>query len=459
MTERLGRDGRGASPVRLVHLGLGNFFRAHQAAYTAAVPGWGIAAFTGRGPKQAEMMTAQDGLYTLLTRAAGSDDLRVIDSVSVAYPAADHTSWLRHLADPAVVALTTTVTEAAYLLDGPALKHRDLEQDLDRLRSDREAVVSTVPGRLVAGLLARWHAARSPIAVVPCDNLPSNGDAVRELVCASAESLVDKGFARWVRDDVSFVSTMVDRITPSTTAADREIVLDRTGVVDECVVVTEPFSEWVLSGDFPAGRPPWEEAGARLTTDIAIFERRKLWMLNGAHSLLAYVASIRGHGTVSSGIEDEVCRQWVEEWWDEAERHLELASSELLGYRAALLDRFANPAIAHRLSQIAMDGTQKLPIRIVPVVVRERTAGRVPEAGAMALAAWILHLRGHGAPVHDVDGPRAQRAASGGLDAAVPTVLNQLHTGLGEDRQLIEAVRLAVDRLDAQPVMQRSGSR
>ena len=172
-------------------------------------------------------------------------------------------------------------------------------------------------------------------------------------------------------------TTMVDRITPRITPDDLRTVERATGAEDHAPVVTEPFSEWVIAGEFPGGRPRWDAAGATLTADAAPFERRKLWLLNGGHSLLAYAGSLRGHATVAEAMADATCRAWLEGWWDEAAAHLDLDAGD---YRAALLERFENPRIQHRLAQIAADGSQKLPVRVLPVLRAERAAGRLPEA-------------------------------------------------------------------------------
>ena len=172
----------------------------------------------------------------------------------------------------------------------------------------------------------------------------------------------------------------------------------------------------MISGAFPGGRPGWEDAGATITDEIEPYEHRKLWLLNGAHSILAYAGSARGHQTVAEAVADDTCRDWMQQWWAEASRHLDLPAADVAAYRAALLERFANPRMHHRLAQIAADGSQKLPVRILPVLRRERAAGRMPEGATRALAAWVCHLRGAGAPVDDVraepDGRARRRSAA-----------------------------------------------
>jgi fructuronate reductase len=442
---RAAGQSRPAAPVRLVHLGLGNFFRAHQAWYTDRAPDagdWGIAAFTGRRGELAEALTAQDGLYTLITRAADEDRFEVVASLSRACPGTDHQAWLRCLASPDVRAVTITVTEAGYLRGADGGLDRDLPQvqaDVEALRQDRGALVRTAPARLVAGLAARRHADAGPLAVVPCDNLPSNGAAVGRVVRDLAE-LVDPGLADWIVGSVSYVTTMVDRITPRTSPEDLEAVKRATGLEDRCPVATEPFSEWVLSGEFRGGRPGWEDAGATFADDIEPYEHRKLWLLNGGHSLLAYAGSALGHQTVADAVAEETCRGWLEEWWSEASRHLPFPEPDLAAYRAALLNRFANPRMHHRLDQIAADGSQKLPVRILPTLRLERAAGRLPQGAVRALAAWIGHLRGAGVPVVDARADQMITLATGPLREAVPRVLAALDPALADDHELVAAV-------------------
>jgi fructuronate reductase len=442
---RAADDAGPAAPVRIVHLGLGNFFRAHQAWYTdnaSDAAEWGIAAFTGRSTELADALTAQDGLYTLITRAAAGDSCSVLGSVSKAHPGTDTQAWLGYLADPEVRIVTLTVTEAGYVRgsDGSLdTEQPDIQGDLAVLRRDLRAPVRTTPARLVAGLAARRAADAGPLAVVSCDNLPENGAAAARVVSDFA-ALLDPGLAGWITGNVSFVTTMVDRITPATTQEDIEAVQELTGRADSAPVVTEPFTEWVLSGEFPCGRPAWEDAGARFVDDITPFEERKLWLLNGAHSLLAYAGSARGHHTIAEAVTDPVCRDWMVQWWSEASTHLTLPSQEVAAYRDALLERFANPRIRHLLSQIAADGSQKLPVRILPAIRLERAQGRVPTGALRVLAAWINHLRGAGAPVKDIAAEQVIALAAGPIESAVRDVLEYLDESLAADADVVAAV-------------------
>lgn len=442
---RAGGYGRPAAPVRILHLGLGNFFRAHQAWYTdnaSDAPEWGIAAFTGRSPALAEELQPSEGLYTLITRGPEGAAFEVISSVSAVHPASDHEAWLSYWRSPEIAVVTLTVTEAGYLRaaeGGLDVNRDDVQADLTALRADPDATVRTTPGRLVAGFLARRAAGLGPVAVVSCDNLPGNGAAV-ERVSTDFAALIDPELAQWIAQNVSFVTTMVDRITPATTDADRAEVFTATGVQDNAPVPTEPFSEWVIEGAFPAGRPAWDDAGALIVADVVPFEHRKLWLLNGAHSLLAYAGSVLGYETVADAIGDSDCHAWVEQWWDEAATHLPLDPADISAYRHALHARFANPAIRHSLAQIAADGSQKIPARIVPVIRYELAAGRVPEAGARVVAAWVTHLRGLGAPLKDARAEEVSVLGEGTVAESVDAVLGFL----GEDLQSSEALRAAV---------------
>lgn len=442
---RATHDVRLAGPVRIVHLGLGNFFRAHQAWYTDRSPDaeeWGIAAFTGRRPDAAEVLGAQDGLYSLLTRGPDGDRFDVPATLSAVHPGADHAAWLGYWRRPGLAMVTLTVTEAGYSRGadgGLDIDRGDVRADLTALGTHPAAPVRTAVGKLVAGLETRRGAGLGPVALVPCDNLPGNGAVLERVVREMAERTGRPGAVEAVRTGASFVTTMVDRITPATTEEHRAAVLARTGLVDASPVVTEPFTEWAISGDFPAGRPLWEAAGATFTEDVTPYEERKLWLLNGAHSLLAYAATPRGHETVAEAVADPVCRAWLDEWWDVACRHLTLPQEELRSYRAALFERFGNPRIRHALAQIAADGSQKLPVRVLPALRHERQRGELPLGATRVLAAWVCHLRGLGAPVKDAAAAALPRT-DGTLPDAVRAVLTSFDPGLAADTPVVDAV-------------------
>lgn len=448
-THRLSRalpDTPPAAPVRIVHLGVGNFHRAHQAWYTAHSPNasdWGIAAFTGRRPDIAEALSPQDGLYTLITRGGQGDSFELIGSLSAVHPSTDHSDFLDYLSRPEVAVVTITVTEVGYVrgADGRLDVSRDvILSDVAVLKAHPRDAVASMPAKLVAGALARRAAGAGPITVLSCDNLPDNG-AVTKSVVVDLAGLVDESLPGWIEDNVDFATSMVDRITPATTDDDRLVVEEACGYVDADPVPTEPFSEWVVSGRFPAGRPRWEGAGAQLVEDVGPFEQRKLSLLNGSHSLLAYAGSVRGHETIEEAIADPACRSWVEMFWDEASRQLSLPADAVAEYRKALLVRFSNPRMRDQLARIAGDGSAKLVVRTLPTIRAERAAGRIPTGCATTVAAWVLHLRGLGAAVKDTGAaPFLEAANSGELREAAPAVLDLLEQGLGSDAALVDAV-------------------
>lgn len=390
-------------PVRIVHLGLGAFHRSHQAWYTAHAADadrWGIAAFTGRRPDVAEVLAAQGCVYTLVERGPEKDRFELIGSIVQAVAGDDIASFITTFVSPEIAVVTLTVTEAGYRTDATGaldLDDPDVRSDIELLRgnlSQQDPVPPsaglgprTVLGRLLLGLHFRRLADAPPVAIVPCDNLPENGRLVRRALRVLARE-VDPSLADWLPGGASFVSTSVDRITPRLDPDDRTFVATATGWFDETPVVTEPFADWVLAGDFPSGRPQWETAGARFVDDITPWEARKLWMLNGAHTLLASSGRLHGHETVAEAFADPVCRRQVDELWEEAAQNL--PTVETVQYRLALAERFANPRIVHRLDQIAEGSRTKIRLRIVPVALAERAAGRSAVGSATAIAAWIL---------------------------------------------------------------------
>lgn len=401
----------------IAHLGVGAFARAHPAWYTQRAGKWGITAFTGRSPRTADALVAQDCRYTLVTRAASGDTAEVIDAIVTAHPGSDDTAWRRVVASPETTIVTLTVTEQGY-----------------RAGSD-------VPARLVAGLDARRAAGAGRIALVSLDNLTHNGVVLRDAVTSAVS---DPALQAWIDEHVTFPSSMVDRITPATTDADVADLAALPGALegDRVPVVTEPFAEWVLEDAFGGvERPAWETAGVRVVDDVTPYEQRKLWLLNGSHSLLAYLGLHRGHETVAEAMADPVCRAAVDALWDEAAAELPLPADEVTAARAALVERFANPRIRHTLRQIASGGSEKLPVRVVDVLrrrlERDSSAGVGPGA-ATAIAAWWLHVTTQPDLVDDPGAP--------GPDSDVHDVLAVIAPDL-DTTPVVAAVTAAADRI------------
>lgn len=384
------------APIRIVHLGLGAFHRAHQAWWTGAVDPdneWGIAAFSGRGPTAARILAEQDGLFTLIERGVTRDAPSLVTSIVEAVDGARVDRLVELVASPQTAVVTLTVTEAGYRLFPSGAPNTDdpvMARDLAVLAEGGEP---TSPlARLVTALDARRHHSGAPMTVVPCDNIAANGHFVSTGIAALAERR-SSALAEWIASSISFASTSVDRITPRLAEADRGISERLTGWADAAPVVTEPFRDWVISGSFSAGRPAWERRGAVFVDDVEPFERRKLWLLNGAHSLLAYGGIVRGHRFVAEAVADEKCRTSMLQFWDEARRKLPFGTADLDEYCQSLLERFENGRMRHELAQIAVDGAAKLRLRVVPTARAELEAGREAIGCATALASWIAATR------------------------------------------------------------------
>ncbi len=446
-------------PVRSVHLGLGAFFRAHQAWYTSEVDTngeWGISAYTGRSPRAAEQLNGQDCLYTLVVRGAEGDDAQVISVISEAHAAADLEALCEDLASPDVAFATLTVTEAGYGTDAKGKLDRSnsaVKADLEALSQYGASVgegesdaslptLETALARLVLGLDARRRAGGGTIAVVPCDNLPGNGPLTRGVIDEYA-ALLGEESAAWIKDNVSVASTSIDRITPKSTEDDLEVARELTGFADASPVVTEPFASWIIEGEFPAGRPEWEKAGAIFTDDLEPYENRKLWLLNGAHTLLANAAVNRGYETVADAIGDAEVRAEVEALWDEASRYLP-DEVDAPAYREALLERFENPHIKHLLAQIGNDSLAKLRIRIVPIALKELAAGREARGAVPAIAGWIRRQRDGIASPDAQQGTIDEAIANAGEGGVERALLELLEPEFMNDPEFVERVLTSV---------------
>ena len=383
----------------IVHLGCGAFHRAHQAAYTDAALArsggdWRIAAVSLRSREIADALNQQDGLYTLIERGGDGINARVIGSLSRVIAATRETDeTLAALTDPATKIVMLTVTEKAYGIDRASsdvdAAHPAVAADLADPRRPTGAL-----GFIVEALRLRFDAKRLPFTVLCCDNLPDNGALVKAGVLGFARR-VDPTLAARIEETVAFPSSMVDRITPaarSKTLADAERL---TGYRDEAAVETEPFTQWVIEDDFPQGRPDWEAGGALFVADVAPYEAMKLRMLNGAHSMVAYAGFLAGHVFVRDAMADASLARLVRRHLLAASATLnELPGIDLETYADELVARFANSAIAHATYQIAMDGTEKLPQRLVAPALDTLSAGRSARSFAFAIAAWMRYCLG-----------------------------------------------------------------
>jgi fructuronate reductase len=398
----------------IVHLGIGAFHRAHQAVYVDGIldraPDWGIVGASLRRPDTKDALDPQGGLYTVAVRDASGTTCRVIGSVlEVIDATTDGEKLLQLMASPAIRIVSLTVTEKGYCHD-PATGHLDLNhKDVVHDLADLQHPVSA-PGFIVAALERRRQAGLKPFTVMSCDNLPSNGHTARRIITEFAAKVGPETHA--YVESVDFPSTMVDRIVPATTDADRTAVAETIGLEDAWPVVTEPFTQWVVEDRFGAGRPPFETVGAELVTDVEPYERMKLRMLNGAHSTLSYLGYLAGHEYVADVMRDENFTKLIHGLMtEEVIPTLSMPGVDLGFYRDQLLERFANPALKHRTWQIAMDGSQKLPQRLLATISDRLAAGQGIERLALGVAAWMRYTSGpdeRGQPI-DVRDPLSER--------------------------------------------------
>ncbi len=415
--------GRPEPRVGIVHFGPGAFHRAHQAAYIDTLlqhdPRWGIAAVSMRSRGTVEALERQDGLYTLAIRDAESE-MRVIGAHRrfLAPDAAAETHAL--LADPAVHLVSTTVTEKGYCLSGDGtldMSHPDIVRDLAG-----GSVPASVIGWIVSGLAARRAAGVAPFVPMPCDNLASNGAKLHAALVAFARA-TDAGLADWIAGEVRVPSTMVDSITPASDDALYAAVAETLGLEDRAAVQRERFTQWVIQDVGPIG-PDLAGAGATVTSDVAGYEKAKLRILNGAHSTLAYLGLLRGHTSVADAMRDAALAAFVDAMirQDIVPMLPAVPGLDLDDYRQQVLARFRNPAIVHRLDQIAQDGSQKLPYRLGDTLAANRAAGRMPMQVVAALGGWVAFLTERTRQGHAIVDPAGAQLAAA-ADGADPRAL------------------------------------
>ncbi len=462
---------REALTAGIVHLGLGAFARSHLLAcnddaldVVGAPMHWGLIGVSLRHADVRDALASQQGLYSLALRDADAARMRVIGSVlEVLVAPEDPGAVLQRIAAASTKIVSLTVTEKGYCHD-PATRalrfeHPDIAHDLAHADAPRSAV-----GLIVRGLQGRNGA---PLTLLSLDNLPANGDTLRGLVLAFA-GRVDAKLARWIERECSFPNSMVDRIVPRTTDADLVQAQAALGVEDRGAVVAEPFFAWAVEDRFAAGRPDWSAGGAQFVARVEPFEHLKLRMLNGAHSAIAYLGVQAGWATVDQAIAQPALAQFVDALLrDEVAPTLahDLGGFDLDAYRSQLLQRFANPALAHKTLQIAMDGSQKLPQRWLNTLRDRLAAGAPIDRLALALAAWVMHLRGHNEAgrEHTIDDPlAAELAALHARAFAQPSALQRaaeitrfapVFGDLADEPHLVAALARGLDALSSQGVV------
>ena len=441
----------------ILHFGPGAFHRAHQAEYVdrllAEDPRWGIAAVSVRSSGTVEALRQQDGLYTLAILDE-APSFRILGAHKKFFGPGEGALVRTQLGDPALRIVSSTVTEKGYCLEGDGaldFNHPDIVHDLARPDSPESLV-----GWLALGLSDRRTAGLAPFTPLCCDNMVSNGRKLGAAVEAFARRL-DPDLADWIAGEVRFPDSMVDSITPATDSAVRAEVSRVIGVDDAIPVRREAYAAWIIEDILPDGGPDLASVGAVMTGDVAAYERAKLRILNGAHSSLAYLGLLMGHETVAEAMRDEALARFIERLI-----HADIIPGlrptfDLEQYADEILHRFRNPSIGHQLSQIAWDGSQKLPYRLLDTIADALRNGRSVERLAVPIAAWMMFVeRQAGAGIEVIDPMSARLAEIGRGDDLAG---NLLALGNMFPREVAEnaAFRPALD--NAITTMRASGPR
>jgi mannitol 2-dehydrogenase len=400
----------------MVHIGVGGFHRAHQAMYhdrlmnQGTALDWGICGvgILAQDLRMKQALDAQDGLYTLvLKHSDGTYEPRVIGSiVEYLFAPDDPEAVIEKMAAPSTRIVSLTITEGGYNIHHVTGKFDAANPDVARDLAPG-AVPRTVFGLVTEALRRRWTRGLVPFTVMSCDNLQDNGHLARGAFTAFAR-LRDPGLGEWVEREVRFPNSMVDRITPVTTDADRAEIADRFGIDDQWPVVCEPFTQWVLQGDFAAGRPPYERAGVQVVQDVEPYELMKLRLLNGSHQAMCYFAYLCGYRLVHEAAQDPLFRAFLLGYMDfEATPTLPpVPGIDLDGYKHTLIERFSNPQIRDTIARICADSSDRIPKFLLPVIRAQLATGGEIKRSAAVVASWARYAEGideQGRPIEVVD--------------------------------------------------------
>ncbi len=384
----------------IVHLGIGAFHRAHQAFYTEAVLNkfggdWGIVGSSLRSPGVRDQLVPQDCLYTLVERSGEGEKLQLIGAVLDTLVGPENPAALvAQMAVANIKIVSLTVTEKGYCHDPASgnlnLNHPDIVHDLANLDKPVSAI-----GFLVAALKQRFENNQKAFTLLSCDNLPNNGEVLEKVVLQFAEK-ISPALAQWIKTHATFPCTMIDRIVPATTDDDRRDIEARLNLRDEAMVVCEPFSQWVVEDKFADGRPEWDKVGVLLVDDVRVFEKIKLRLLNGAHSTMAYTGYLSGFDYISEVMEQPAFVNLVKTYMarEAGETVIAPAGFDIEAYKQQLCERFSNKALKHRTWQIAMDGSQKLPQRLLETLREQLQGNGHIDILCLGVAAWIRYVSG-----------------------------------------------------------------
>ncbi|EPR1454391.1 mannitol dehydrogenase family protein [Citrobacter koseri] len=387
--------------TRIVHFGFGAFHRAHQALLTDRVLNaqggdWGICEISlFSGDRLMSQLREQNHLYTVLEKGANGNQAIIVGAVKECLNAKldSLAAIIEKFCEPQVAIVSLTITEKGYCID-PATGSLDVSNP--RIIHDMQHPTEphSAPGILVEALHRRRERGLSPFTVLSCDNIPNNGHVVKNAVLGMAEKRAAE-LAAWIHQHVSFPGTMVDRIVPAATEESLDEITRELGVADPCAISCEPFIQWVIEDNFVAGRPQWEVAGVQMVDDVLPWEQMKLRMLNGSHSFLAYLGYLAGFQHISDCMQDSAFREAAYRlMMNEQAPTLRITNVDLSRYAASLIERFANPALKHRTWQIAMDGSQKLPQRMLEGIREHLARGSDWPLLALGVAGWMRYVSG-----------------------------------------------------------------
>lgn len=456
------RYDRSALVTGIVHVGVGGFHRAHQAMYldrllrAGAGDGWAICG-VGLLPADRAVsiaLTAQHGLYTLaLAHADGRREVRVIGSIArYLYAPDDPQAVIATMADPVTRIVSLTITEGGYNISHSTGEFDATAPDVVHDLAHPEAA-RTVFGLIAAALDLRRRAGVAPFTVMSCDNVPGNGQVARRSVTAFAH-LRDPALARWIDERGAFPDSMVDRITPVATPADVRRLAEDTGVLDAAPVLAEPFEQWVLADDFADGRPPLERAGVQLVGDVAPYEMMKLRLLNAAHQVLCYLAALAGFRYVHEAVADPAFAALLRRYMSrEAAPTLHpVPGIDVGAYCATLLERFGNAHVADTLARLGVDGSDRIPKFLLPVITDQLARGGDITVSALAVAGWARFLRGtddEGRPldVSDSKLPQLRAVLARPGDPAALVRTEEVVGALSQDPRFVAAYLEAVAAL------------
>ena len=445
----------------IVHIGVGGFFRAHQAVYLdrllhqGASDAWGYVG-VGLLPHDAairDAMVAQDCLYTVIERSPQGDVPRVIGSVlDFLYAPDDPEAVLEKMADPGTRIVSLTITEGGYYVDGHGhfdASHPDIVHDLAHPHAPRCSF-----GYLAEALARRRERGLAPFTVLSCDNLQHNGNVARDMLLAFTQ-LVDPDLAAWLAQHGTFPNNMVDRITPATTDEHRALLRDKFGLDDAWPVMTEPFMQWVIEDHFPNGRPAWETVGAQMTEDVLPYEKMKLRLLNAGHQAICYLGMLFGYTYAHEALADAGIRQLFIDMMDIEVTPLlpAVAGIDLEVYKQTLVERFSNPAIRDQLARIGTEGSARIPKFVLPSIREQLNQNGPITRLSFTVACWFRYLNGaaeNGAamPLNDPYGQQLrEHALRGGADASELLSLRAFFGDLPDQPRFVAAVGEHLARL------------